>query len=117
MRGNAAQALGSGLAVIVDATFMDPAERARIARLGDGRDAPFAGLWLDVPQAVMARRVETRRGDASDAGRAVLESQLAGDIGKLDWTRLSSGEDTHHTLVAALAALPATFDTDQGGRP
>lgn len=117
MRAHAAEALGSGLPVIVDATFMDPAERARIAGLAAEVDAPFAGLWLEVPQAVMARRVETRGADASDANRAVLESQLGGDIGTLDWTRVDAGDSTHDTLAAALAALPERFGTDQGDRP
>jgi predicted kinase len=99
---------------IVDATFMDPVERRLIARLGAERDAPFAGLWLEVPTAVMARRIETRGADASDANRAVLHSQLTADIGLLDWTRIAAGTETRDTLKGALAALPSTFDTDEG---
>ena len=77
-------------------------------------DAPFAGLWLKVPAAVMARRIETRGADASDADRAVLESQLAVDIGPLDWTRITAVNGTRETLAVAVAALSSNFDTDEG---
>ncbi len=112
MRAEADQALHAGLPVIVDATLMNPIERRRIAGLAAALNAPFAGLWLEVPAAVMARRVESRGADASDADRAVLESQLAADVGPLDWTRVAAGGGTRDTLAQALAALPTTFHID-----
>ena len=114
MRAEAAQALHAGLPVTVDATFMDPIERRRIAGLAAELDTPFAGLWLEVPAAVMAHRVDSRGADASDADRAVLESQLTADIGPLDWTRIAAGGGTRDTLAQALAALPETFHIHQG---
>ncbi len=105
MRAQATRALDSGMPVIVDATFIDPVERRLTARLGAELDAPFAGLWLEVPAAVMARRIETRGADASDADRAVLESQLAVDIGPLDWTRIAAANGTREILAVAIAAL------------
>ena len=62
----------------------------------------------------MARRIETRGADASDADRAVLESQLAVDIGPLDWTRIAAANGTRETLAVAVAALSSKFDTDEG---
>ncbi len=92
-------------------------ERRRVALLAAERDAPFAGLWLEAPGAVMTRRVETRGADASDADRAVLHGQLAADIGRLDWTRIAARAGIRDTLKRALAALPSAFDTGEGARP
>ena len=111
MREEAATALDAGMPTIVDATFMNPAERRLITRLGAERGAPFAGLWLDVPATTMARRVETRGADASDANQAVLDSQLAADIGPLDWPRVAAGAGKRDTLKRALAALASTGAT------
>ena len=72
----AEDALQSGWSVIVDAAFLKRAERDHFrdlaARLGTGFDilAPTA------PPAELARRIEKRQNDASEATVAVLEQQL-----------------------------------------
>ncbi|MDO9710117.1 bifunctional aminoglycoside phosphotransferase/ATP-binding protein [Paracraurococcus lichenis] len=96
----AAAALRGGHAVIADAAFLRPEERAAIeAARGE---APFTGLWLEAPVEVLRARVAARRGDASDAGVAVLEAAAARDHGPLAWQRLDAAGDP---LPGALAAL------------
>ena len=64
----------AGRAVVLDASFLDPALRARAEAAG-GADCgvPFHGVWLDAPAAgAGGPRGRPRRGDASDATVAVL---------------------------------------------
>jgi aminoglycoside phosphotransferase family enzyme len=105
MRAQAGEALGAGIPAIVDGTFMNAIERRKARELAVRCGVPFAGLWLDVPENVLAHRVETRGADASDADRRVLEGQLTADIGELDWPRIGAREGKPETLHQAFAAL------------
>jgi aminoglycoside phosphotransferase family enzyme/predicted kinase len=76
----AAQIIGAGYSAIVDATFLSRARRARFAALARELDVPFVIVHCDAPVADLRRRIQERavRGrDASEAGLAVLEHQLA----------------------------------------
>ena len=75
----------AGHAVIADATFMDLQHRAMIQHAAAGAGAPFIGVWLQAPAAVLEQRVAARQGDASDATVAVLRSMRAHDPGAGDW--------------------------------
>ncbi|MGI9499658.1 MAG: AAA family ATPase [Geminicoccaceae bacterium] len=89
LRERAATLLHAGRTVIVDATFLDPAERCRIEDLA----APFQGIWLDAPKETLETRIIRRRGDASDADLDVLARQRERDIGAMSWTIVdASGE-------------------------
>lgn len=94
----AREAMAAGHAVIADAVFLRPEERARI----EAAAAPFAGFWLTAPPAVLRARVAARTGDASDATVAVLESQLARDAGPMAWPALDAAGDALPALLAAL---------------
>jgi aminoglycoside phosphotransferase family enzyme/predicted kinase len=83
-------ALEAGQTVIADATFTLASGRGRIQALADAAGAPFHGIWLDAPEAVLRDRVAARRGDASDADVAVLANQLRLDLGAVDWLRLEA---------------------------
>ncbi len=87
----AAEALGTGQAVVLDAVFAKPEERAAVEAVAQAAGVPFTGLWLDAAPEVMAARVTKRRGDASDADAAVVEHQLTYDLGPLAWPRLDAG--------------------------
>jgi len=100
----AAAALREGQAVIADAVFLRPAERAAIAAVARDAGVRFAGLWLEAPEAVLVRRLMGRSGDASDADVAVLRLQLSQDPGAVDWPRLAVFDDAM-AVSAALAAL------------
>jgi aminoglycoside phosphotransferase family enzyme/predicted kinase len=84
----AASALGNGFSAIVDATFLNRPERDRFAALAERLGAHFAILDCAAPESVLRRRVAAREkagSDASEAGLAVLDAQLA--------TRDPLGED------------------------
>ncbi len=105
LRAQAFAAVASGYSAIVDATFIDAAQRADIAAAAGEAGVPFAGLWLGAPDAVLIGRVERRRGDASDADRAVLMRQLAADTGAISWSHVDVSGSTAESLSAAQEAL------------
>lgn len=92
--------LSAGHAALLDAAFLDPAERQAAEALAQRLDVPFAGLWLEADPAVLLARVAARSDDASDADAAVVRRQLDRDLGPMRWTR-----------VAAEGPLPATAGT------
>ena len=91
MLNEARLALAAGRPVVLDAVFLKPEERDAAEALAAQAGVAFEGVWLDTPPAVMASRLRTRAGDASDADEAVLEAQLHRDPGEIAWRRVSSG--------------------------
>jgi aminoglycoside phosphotransferase family enzyme/predicted kinase len=83
----ARDALAAGRAVVLDAAFLRPEERAAAEALAREAGVPFEGLWLEATPDVLRARVAARTGDASDADVAVLERQLAFDVGEISWTK------------------------------
>ena len=83
----ARDALGAGRAVILDAAFLRPGERAAAEDLARGAGAPFEGVWMAAAPDVLRARIAARTGDASDADLAVLEKQLTWDVGEVGWRR------------------------------
>lgn len=77
MIDNARTMLKGGRAVVLDATFIDPALRARAEALAEECGVPFRPAWLEAPLEVLEARVAGRTGDASDATVAVLHDQVA----------------------------------------
>jgi aminoglycoside phosphotransferase family enzyme/predicted kinase len=104
----AAQALAGGQAVIADATFLDPAQRAAIAAVAAQAGRAFLGLWLTAPLELLEARVAARHGDASDATPSVLAhaAKTQGPPPDAPWLRIAA-EDSGRALGAALAALRA----------
>jgi aminoglycoside phosphotransferase family enzyme/predicted kinase len=100
--------LAAGQAVIVDAVFLDPADRAHVEEVARERGVPFDGLWLSAPPSVLAERVEARRGDASDATRPVVEAQLKVDPGTVTWRPLDASGEPKGIAAAARTALGLT---------
>jgi hypothetical protein len=78
-------AAAGGHAVLVDSTFLDPAMRHDLEAAAREVSAPFIGIWLQAPLAVLEQRVGARQGDASDATIAVLRRSAASDPGAGDW--------------------------------
>jgi predicted kinase len=73
-------ALGAGHTVLVDATFLNPALRARFMALASEMQVPCRILSFEAPLEVLRARVRARQlagGDASEAGLDVLEAQWA----------------------------------------
>jgi aminoglycoside phosphotransferase family enzyme/predicted kinase len=89
-------ALAGHHAVVADAVFQRPGERAAIAALAPpGR---FLGVWLEAPLPLLQARLEARRNDASDADAAVLAQAAARDSGSIGWARVDASD-----AAAALA--------------
>jgi uncharacterized protein len=112
----AAAVLEAGYTVIVDAAFLDAAQREPFLALARSRGWLCGLVDCQAPEKVLRQRVlarEQAQSDASEAGSAVLEHQLQNyrplDAGGGDAMILSTGSDTAsmHRLLAALhARLP-----------
>lgn len=89
----ARRALAAGWAVVLDATFIEPALRNRAERLAAEAGAPFDGVWLEAPAELLAARIGARTADASDATVATLQMQAGRDLGELAWTRVDATGD------------------------
>ena len=94
-------ALKAGHAVIADAVFASPHDRAAIAAVAREAGVPFSGLWIDAPPEILARRIADRALDVSDATTEVLERQMSGGTGSLDWRRLDGSADPETVRLQA----------------
>jgi len=95
----------SGHAVIVDATFLDPAVRLDLADMGRQIGVPFLGVWLKAPLAVLEQRISTRKGDASDATVSVLRRSAENNPGPGDWLAVDASDGVR-ALEAVRCAIP-----------
>ena len=86
-------ALHAGYAVIADAVYANPHERAEIAAVARQAGATFRGVWIDGPDSVFAERLRERVGDVSDATPEVLQRQRRVDVGTIDWRLLDGSLD------------------------
>ncbi len=105
LAARATTATAAGRAVVVDAVFADPRDRAVIADVARTVGVPFTGLWLDAPVDTRAARATQRCDDVSDATAAVLRFQLERDIGEMDWSRLDATPDAAAVAQSAEALL------------
>ncbi len=106
LRAEAAAAMASGQAVVVDAVFLREQERNAVAGIAHAAGVPFLGLWLEAPREVLESRVEMRRDDASDATLAVLRLQQSQETDPIDWLRLDASSSLpDHVLERARRAL------------
>ncbi|MGI9355613.1 MAG: AAA family ATPase [Rhizobiaceae bacterium] len=79
-----------GAAVIVDATFTDPAYRDAIFSAARETCVPFTGVWLEADPEVLRNRVAKRRSGPSDATVAVLDRQLNLELGQMNWAKIDT---------------------------
>jgi uncharacterized protein len=106
-RKRALMALAGGQAVIVDAVHAKQEERKALASLAAKLGVPFTGLWLEAPPEVMRQRVATRTGDASDATPAVVDAQLAYEIGEQDFQVIDASRPFEQVVAACLDKIGA----------
>lgn len=92
MRKKACVALEAGQSVILDAVHAKPAERAGCEAVAAAQGASFLGIWLSAPHGVLASRVESRQGDASDATATVVRAQIERGTGDLTWSVLDASQ-------------------------
>ena len=98
----AAAALSGGQEVVLDAVFLDPAQRAAAEAVARDAGQPFDGLWLEAPIAVLRARIAARSGDASDATEAVLLRAAAVDAGPIAWHRVAADDGAVSSACATL---------------
>ena len=103
----AERALAAGWPVVIDAAFLDPAEREAVEILAREAEASFTGLWLEADEATLVARVGARQGDASDATADVVRGQLVRGAGDIGWARIDAGGSIVSTVDACRAALGA----------
>jgi uncharacterized protein len=107
----AAKVLDAGWPVIVDGAFSSAAQRSQAREAAARTGVPFAVLWCDAPDSVLAERLRRRAhdpGEVSDAGLDLLPQHRAhyeppdreADVIRLDTT---AGVD--RTAAQAVGAL------------
>lgn len=94
----------AGRSVVVEALFLDPADRAAVAQAAGDAGAAFAGLWLDAPLPLITERLAGRAYDASESTVESLRTANQIDPGMFDWLRLDA-TDADAVLANAQAAL------------
>ena len=107
--------IAAGRAVVLDATFTQPQLRSRAEALAGEMGAPFHGVWLEASAEVLAPRIETRAGDASDATVATLRQQMAQDLGPLDWARIDASGPPEESAEAWIATVAEMFRAPRPG--
>lgn len=105
MFADGALAAAAGHSVILDAVFSRPEERDAAELVAKAAKVPFQGIFLHAELAERIRRVNSRRGDASDADQAVVLAQDEYRLGTIEWAGIESAAAPKVTLDAALAIL------------
>lgn len=105
MRARAASVLSAGGSVILEAVHARPEDRNAAAAIAAEAGCPFHGFWLDVDPVALEARIAGRARSASDATRAVLESQIATGTGPLDWHRLPPAGEGQAGITAQVEAI------------
>ncbi len=80
LRELAIATLERGQTAVVDATFLDNAQRERFANLGNTQSIPTLIVWTELDDAIARTRIARRareRNTASDATFAIREQQIA----------------------------------------
>lgn len=112
----AGAAIQAGHSVVVDATFLDPAQRFAVEHLAREFSVPFTGIWLTASAGQLHKRVAARCHDASDANEVVVDSQLKRDTGPIDWIVVDAGLDVLQTQAKLWQVLPLdVWDVSRAG--
>jgi hypothetical protein len=105
MGERAAAVVGQGHAVVVDAVFARPADRAAIEAVARTAGVPFQGIWLEAPPATLLARAGHRTRDASDADAAVVRAQLTHDTGPVAWHRIDASAQGERVIAEVLGVV------------
>jgi uncharacterized protein len=106
----AQRVLDQGCSVVLDAAYLQQAERTEIAHIAATCGMRFTGLFLTADLATRLARIEQRRGDASDATRNVALKQETFAIGAVDWHTIDASGTPDDSLRSARTSLSAVPD-------
>lgn len=114
LAGLARDIIAAGWPVVVDAAFLDSAERRRFAMLAQELGVPFLILDARAGAALMRERLAMRASqgnDPSDAGATVLAQQLAGHhpLSAEEMPRVVQVDSENGRVEAVLKAAVAGF--------
>ena len=98
----AGQIVDAGYSVIVDAAFLDYAERRQFKDLADSKNVPLVIVECRADEATLRRRISARKNDASDADLQVLAMQLA------RWQPLRISEKESAVLLNTAVTVDST---------
>ena len=107
LSSTARRVLALGCSVVLDAVYMEEAERTEIADLAAAQRVGFLGLFLTADLATRLARIEQRKDDASDATRNVVLKQEAAGIGAVNWHMIDASGTPEQTLAGARVFVPA----------
>ncbi|MCX8100509.1 MAG: AAA family ATPase [Geminicoccaceae bacterium] len=99
----------AGRAVVCDAVYGLPEQRAELRAAAERAGVPFTGIWLEAPEEVLEARVAARRGDASDADVAIVRRQaetVAAPSPEEGWLRIDAS-GTPEAICARVRAVLA----------
>ncbi|NOJ50424.1 bifunctional aminoglycoside phosphotransferase/ATP-binding protein [Bradyrhizobium archetypum] len=102
--------LTQGCSVVLDATYLQEAERTAIERLAASDGVRFVGLFLTTDLATRLARIEQRKDDASDATRNVALKQETFAIGMVKWHMIDASGTPDQSLRRARVLLPVVPD-------
>jgi predicted kinase len=107
LSSTAHRVLAQGCSVVLDAVYLQEAERTEIADLAATCGVRFTGLFLTADLATRLARIEARKGDASDATPDVALKQETFAIGAVDWHMIDASGTPDQSLHSARVSLPA----------
>jgi predicted kinase len=107
LAGTAQRVLAQGCSVVLDAAYLQEAERTEIAHLAATYGVRFVGLFLAADLATRLARIEQRKGDASDATRDVALTQETFAIGAVNWHMIDASGTPDQSQRSASASLLA----------
>jgi aminoglycoside phosphotransferase family enzyme/predicted kinase len=107
LSSTAQRVLAQGCSVVLDAVYLQEAERTEIAHLAASYGVHFVGLFLTADLATRLARIEQRKGDASDATRDVALKQETFAIGAVNWHMIDASGTPDQSLHSARVSLPA----------
>jgi predicted kinase len=116
IRRQAAQILGQGQSVILDAVHGDPDARKAAETVATAAGCRFVGIWLDTPTRTRVARVTSRGPDASDADADVVNKQDRSDPGPIDWHRIETDQPIDSVISAVAATLNSMTDENEPAR-
>jgi aminoglycoside phosphotransferase family enzyme/predicted kinase len=109
----ARRVIARGLSVVIDASFMDEAQRMALLRLTRKHGMPFVGLFLTADLATRLARIAHRKNDASDATRDVALKQETADIGAMDWHLIDASGTPGDTLQKSIGQLERSANSPE----